>query len=161
MKLPPYPLQAVEDQRRRARDHAQERLAERLRELDAAKARHGELEAAARALAAERQRRQDGLYDPEEGRLDVDLVTHRRAGLGYLAARLAERRRELARQEEAVAAAGVRVEQARAEIAAAAQAVAAIEKHRAGWRQGILAEMSRREEKLIDEITTSNFVRRS
>jgi hypothetical protein len=161
MKLPAYPLRVVEDQRRRLQDAAQELLARRLGELAGAEEELCRATARAEALREERQSRQAGLYaPPAEGELDVARIARRREVLDHLGGRLSAAVAERERRCAAVAAAVRQIEAARGGLTAAVQAVTAIEKHRESWRQGVLAEMRRRDEKLIAEINTSQYVRR-
>ena len=158
MKLPRYPLQTVLDLRQRERDAAQDALSQAIaaeaRERERLAAMAAEVAAAEDELAV----RRDGLYDPPPtGTLDVALIDRRRAEVKYLEARQEERRRALAEQERVVAEAAAGVVAAREALTAAAQALTAIEKHRDKWREGVVAELRRKEELQIQEIAASRF----
>jgi flagellar export protein FliJ len=160
MKLPPYPLQAVEDQRRRSRDAAQRVLGERLAGLAAAEERLETAREGRRTLAAEHAAAREDLYRPAVGGgLDVGRVHERRRGLDFLARRIERQEAEVERRAGEVGEAEEDVAAARRRLTAAAQELSAIEKHRARWRKEIETEGRRREEKLMDEISTASYAR--
>jgi hypothetical protein len=156
--MPRYPLQTVLDLRQRERDAAQEGLSEALAAEAREKRRLAEREEELRAGEAALQARRDGLYDPPEtGALDVALIDRRRAELKFEEARQVQRRQAVEEQERVVAEAAAAVVAAREALVAAAQALTAIEKHQEKWREGVLAEMRRKEELQIQEIAASRF----
>lgn len=155
-----YPLEAVEKERRRRRDAAQEALGECLAELAAAEERLKEAKRQRAALGERHARARRDLYRPQAGdALDVAGVQERRRGLDALARRLATQEAEVARREDDVAEAAEGVSAARRELATAAQNLSALEKHREKWRTELELEHRRKEEKLLDEISAAKFAR--
>ena len=158
MKMPKYPLQTVLELRQRERDAAQEALSDAIAAEARERERLAQLEEERRAGERELEARRNGLYDPpEKGVLDVALIDRRRSEVKFLEAKQLERERAVEAQERAVSDAAAAVLAAREALTAAAQALTAIEKHQEKWREGVLAEMRRKEELQIQEIATSRF----
>ena len=162
MKLPPYPLRAVADERRRQRDAAQQTLGDRLAELTAAEERHEEARQKQSALSARHTQARQDLYRPAKGGvLDVGRVHERRRGFDTLGRQLERHASEVACRVGEVGEAVERVAEARRQLAAAAQGLSALEKHREKWRLGLETEHRRKEEKLMDEISAAKYARAS
>jgi flagellar biosynthesis chaperone FliJ len=156
--MPRYPLQTVLELRQRERDAAQDALSQAIAAEARARERLVALEEELRAGEVELTARRDGLYEPPaEGVLDVALIDRRRAEVKFLEGRQEKRRQAVADQERVVHDAAGAVIAAREVLTAAAQALTAIEKHQEKWREGVLAEMRRKEELQLQEIAASRF----
>jgi flagellar biosynthesis chaperone FliJ len=159
----PYPLQAVLDLRERERDQTQEQLALRLREQTAAAAaleqRRSETTAAAQAVAAALATLD--APPPDGSALDVREMNRRADEVAWLRAQEAAARQREAQAEGELQRAGEAVEQARADLIAASQALSAIETHRDRWREELRKEQERKEEALMQEVALSAWVRAS
>ena len=158
MKMPRYPLKTVLELRQRDRDQAQEALSEAIAAEARERKRLAELEEEVRQGERELVARREALYDPpEKGVLDVALIDRRRAEIKFMEARQVEREKAVGAQQQVVVDAANAVIAAREALTAAAQALTAIEKHQEKWREGVLAEMRRKEELQIQEIAASRF----
>jgi flagellar biosynthesis chaperone FliJ len=158
VKMPRYPLQTVLELRQRERDAAQEALSQAIAAEARERERLAALEEELRAGEAELAGKRGGLYDPpEKGTLDVALIDRRRAEIKFLEARQKKREAAVEEQRRVVAEAAEGVIAARQALTAAAQALTAIEKHQEKWREGVLAEMRRKEELQIQEIAASRY----
>lgn len=160
MKLPKYPLQVVFDQRLRAQDAAQQLVGERLAELARAEASLAAACAAREAAAAALSNARNRLYDPDpDGRLDVQVVAERKAGLQFRERELSElaaaERAATATRDREVAALAT----AREALAEAARECMAIEKHRETWLLEVRLEMGRKEEAEIAEVANAGWLR--
>jgi flagellar biosynthesis chaperone FliJ len=160
MKVPKYPLQAVLDQRKQAKEDAKKVLARAFQALQAEQKRLEDLMAERDRLVAERDDRIVHLYDPDpSGLLDVSLVERRRAEVRYVETRIADQDRAIADQQARVRQAEQAVETAKAQLIEADQALKAIEKHYERWLADWKREMALKEQKLTEEIASARFVR--
>jgi flagellar biosynthesis chaperone FliJ len=159
----PYPLQTVLDLRERERDQTQELLATRLREQGEAAAaleqRRAETTTAAQAVASAL-----ATIDapPTDGSaLDIREMNRRADEVTWLRGQEAAARQREEQAEAALRRAGEAVEQARAALIEASQALGAIETHRDRWREELRKELERKEEALMQEVALSAWVRGS
>lgn len=160
MKAPKYPLQAVMDQRKQAKEDAKKALARAFQALQAEQKRLQDLQAERDRTVAERAERVARLYDPDErGQIDVALIERRREEIRYVEARIAEQDRAIADQQGRVRQAEQNVETAKAQLIEADQALKAIEKHYERWLADWKREMALKEQKLTEEIASARFVR--
>lgn len=158
MTSPRYPLQAVLDQRRGAKEEARRGLAEAIRAQEEEERRLREREGERAALAADREERHRHLYDPEPGGLlPIPLLEKRQDAMHYLDQRIEEALRAVAALKEAVARAGARVEEHRSRLLEADKALKTIEKHYETWRADWKREQSRREQRETEEVVLARF----
>jgi flagellar export protein FliJ len=155
-----YRLQAVLEIRRKARDTAAALVAMRRGQLNEAEA---ELQRRQQAVADCQARISSALFQMDDiikrGVAANKILVHR-THVADLRTHEAKLKHEVEQQQRRVAQAQGEVEKALDGLKEAAKEMEAVEKHREAWQETIRLQKKRSEQKLNDEISASNHLRR-
>lgn len=160
--MPPYRLQALLDIRTKAEDQAKEAFSAAVKAAEREKRRLAELEAALERRRAERKAKVQAF---------MEEMTHKGGGItGFqqmkrfedrLKDEEAQAELELEQQRDVVREAEKLVEQRRGEMAEAAMARKAIEKHKETWVKQVRHERQQKEEMNQEEIGNALHLKRT
>ncbi len=157
---PNYPLQVVREQREREKEAAEERLGEALTALKEEKERLVGIRKQLKQLKSRCDEAMAHLYDLDEaGMLDPGVLARRKSGIEFIKQSIQRTRRDMEAQEKRVIEAERAVEAAKSALVEAMQALKAIEKHYEKWLEERKREAARKEQKLIEEISTAAYLR--
>jgi flagellar export protein FliJ len=158
VKPPDYPLQAALDQREAAKQEAQLRLAESLREAEREEEELKRREEQLETLVADAEERRGALYEPDEqGILSMPEVNKRTEALRYVERQVEEAARAVEEQRETLARAEAAVESRRAALVEADKELRAVEKHHEGWLDDWKREVARKEQRQAEEVVTARY----
>jgi flagellar biosynthesis chaperone FliJ len=158
VRPPDYPLQAVLEQREAAKQDAQLRLAESLREAEREERELQQREGQRDTLLADADERRRTLYEPDEkGILSMPEVNKRTEALRYVEGQVETAARAVEEQKEVLARAEAAVEERRAALVEADKELRAVEKHREGWVDDWKREAARKEQRQAEEVVTARY----
>jgi len=163
VKPPRYPLQAVVDQRDRAKEQAKTALADAVRAVTEAEELLRRKEAAREALVAEREAFRAHLYDPDPatGLLSMPLVEKRTEGVRFLGEKIEQAARAVVTQKEALARAEALVEERRQQLVEADRELKAVEKHQETWLAEWKREAAKKEQRQSEEMVLARYAAES
>jgi flagellar export protein FliJ len=160
--MPPYRLQALLDIRTKAEDQAKEAFAQAVRDAEKEKRKLVELKAALERRKAERKNKvQAFLAEVTAKGGGITAFQQMQRFEDRLKDEEAQAGLEIERQNDVVAEAEQMVERRRAEMAEAAMAKKAIEKHRDTWKKQVRHELQQREEMNQEEIGNALHLQRT
>lgn len=158
---PKYPLTVVLGVREREKESAEEALAEAVRQLQEAQE---EEQRRAKAVQDQTRRHREfaqTLYEPEPGGgLAIATIDRRKAELGNLDQQVERAKLHHLEGQAEVQRVETVVSKAREQLVEKVQALKAIEKHRAKWKQERDLEAKKKEEQLMQEVATAKWIER-
>jgi hypothetical protein len=160
--MPPYRLQALLEIRTKAEDQAKEAFSQAVKDAEREKRKLAELKSALERRKAERKAKvQAFMVEMTQKGGGITGFQQMKRFEDRLKDEEAQAELELEHQKDVVVEAEKLVEQRRQEMAEAAMARKAIEKHRDTWKQQVRHELQQREEMSQEEIGNALHLRRS